>query len=141
MSHSGWDRRPVGCGARRAPRGEEPSMERRRPAREAAPPDDAGAAVAEAWRQHRRHVLDVAFRMLGNLAEAEDVVQEAFTRLVRADVDAIDDVGGWLVVVAGRLCLDRLRAGTRHPTAPDDTLGDRPAAGAVTLAGGPAVPF
>ena len=59
--------------------------------------------ISAAWREHRRHLLDIAFRMLGNLAEAEDVVQEAFSRLVVADVDAIDDVGGWLVVVTTRL--------------------------------------
>jgi RNA polymerase sigma-70 factor (ECF subfamily) len=87
--------------------------------------------LGQAWRDHRRHVLDIGFRMLGNLSEAEDVVQEAFARLARADLDQIDDVGGWLVVVASRLCLDRLRSGRRHPTSPEASLGDRPADGAV----------
>ncbi|MGH9008722.1 MAG: sigma-70 family RNA polymerase sigma factor, partial [Acidimicrobiia bacterium] len=82
--------------------------------------------LGQAWRDHRRHVLNIAFRMLGNVGEAEDVVQEAFTRLVRADVDQIDDVGGWLVVVVSRLCLDRLRSDRRHPTSPEASLGDRP---------------
>src|SRR5262249_27307042 len=41
--------------------------------------------VGRAWRDHRRHVLDIAFRMTGSLAEAEDVVQEAFTRLLKVD--------------------------------------------------------
>jgi RNA polymerase sigma-70 factor (ECF subfamily) len=102
---------------------------------------DVDLRVDRAWRDHRRHVLDVAFRMLGNLAEAEDVVQEGYARLVRADIDAIEDVGGWLVVVVSRLCLDRLRSGKRHPTGPDAMLGDRPAAGSTTLAGGPPVPL
>jgi RNA polymerase sigma-70 factor (ECF subfamily) len=87
--------------------------------------------LGRAWREHRRHVLDIGFRMLGNVAEAEDVVQEAFARLTRADLDRIDDVGGWLVVVVSRLCLDRLRSDRRHPTTPDETLGDRPERGAV----------
>jgi RNA polymerase sigma-70 factor (ECF subfamily) len=87
--------------------------------------------LGRAWREHRRHVLDIGFRMLGNLAEAEDAVQEGFARLARADLDQIDDVGGWLVVVVSRLCLDRLRSDRRHPTTPDDTLGDRPERGAV----------
>lgn len=82
--------------------------------------------LGQAWRDHRRHVLDIAFRMLGNVGEAEDVVQDAFARLVRADVDHIDDVGGWLVVVVSRLCLDRLRSDRRHPTALEGSLGDRP---------------
>jgi RNA polymerase sigma-70 factor (ECF subfamily) len=79
-------------------------------------PRPAGAPLDQAWRDHRRRLLDIAFRLLGNLGEAEDAVQEAFTRLVRADVDRIDDVAGWLVVVVSRLCLDRLRAERRHPT-------------------------
>jgi RNA polymerase sigma-70 factor, ECF subfamily len=73
-------------------------------------PRELDLRVGRAWRDHRRHVLDIAFRMLGSISEAEDVVQEAFARLVRADLDEIDDVGGWLVVVVGRLCLDQLRS-------------------------------
>jgi RNA polymerase sigma-70 factor, ECF subfamily len=73
-------------------------------------PRELDLRVGRAWRDHRRHVLDIAFRMLGSLSEAEDVVQEAFARLVRSDLDRIDDVGGWLVVVVGRLCLDQLRS-------------------------------
>jgi RNA polymerase sigma-70 factor (ECF subfamily) len=87
--------------------------------------------LGRAWRDQRRHVLDVAFRMLGNLSEAEDAVQEAFARLVRADVARIDDIGGWLVVVVSRICLDRLRSQRRHPTVPDSAVGDGPAAGAI----------
>jgi RNA polymerase sigma-70 factor (ECF subfamily) len=84
-----------------------------------------------AWREHRRHLLDIGFRMLGNISEAEDAVQEAYARLVRADLDQIDDVGGWLVVVVSRICLDVLRSNRRHPTAPDASLGDWPAAPGV----------
>lgn len=80
-------------------------------------PSDLDARFGRAWREHRRYVLDIAFRMLGNLAEAEDVVQEAFARLLREDIDEIDEVRGWLVVVVSRLCLDRLRAERRHPKA------------------------
>jgi RNA polymerase sigma-70 factor (ECF subfamily) len=87
--------------------------------------------LGQAWRDHHRHVLDIGFRMLGNLGAAEDVVQEAFARLVRADLDQIDNVGGWLVVVVSRLCLDRLRSASRHPTSPQESLGERPADDAV----------
>src|SRR5438093_7123326 len=72
--------------------------------------DANDAAIGEIWRDHRRYILDVAYRMLGTMTEAEDVVQEAFARLLREDVDAIQDVRGWLVVVATRLCLDQLRS-------------------------------
>jgi RNA polymerase sigma-70 factor (ECF subfamily) len=66
--------------------------------------------IADAWHLHHRHLLDIAYRMLGSLSEAEDMVQEAFARLMRVDVDKIDDLRGWLVVVVSRLCLDQLRS-------------------------------
>jgi RNA polymerase sigma-70 factor (ECF subfamily) len=62
------------------------------------------------WREHRGVVLDLAFKLLGSFAAAEDAAQEAFARLLRADIDAIDDVRAWLVVVTTRLCLDDLRS-------------------------------
>src|SRR2546425_12152419 len=66
--------------------------------------------ITAAWAYHRAYVVDLAFRMLGNIHDAEDVVQEAFGRLLAIDVDEIDDVRGWLVVVVSRLCLDQLRS-------------------------------
>ncbi len=68
-----------------------------------------------AWRSHRPYLVNLAYQMLGDVGEAEDVAQEAFLRLARADVTQIDDVRGWLTVVAGRLCLDQVRsARVRH---------------------------
>src|SRR6266566_6401570 len=72
--------------------------------------DEKEPAFDEAWRENRRYLLDVAYRMLGSISEAEDIVQEAFVRLVRADLDGIEDIRGWLVVVVSRLCLDQLRS-------------------------------
>src|SRR5438067_5124362 len=89
-----------------------------------------------AWRDHRRHLLDIAFRVLGNLSDAEDAVQEAFARLAAADIDAIDDVGGWLVVVVSRVCFDRLRRERRHPEAASEeasTTSETDPADRVTL--------
>lgn len=68
------------------------------------------SAVEAAWRSHRPYLVNLAYQMLGDVGEAEDVAQEAFLRLSRSDVDDIDDVRGWLTVVAGRLCLDQLRS-------------------------------
>jgi RNA polymerase sigma-70 factor (ECF subfamily) len=64
--------------------------------------------IDDVWREHRPYLIDLAFRMLGSIQDAEDVVQEAFTRLLRTDLDAIDEVRGWLIVVVSRLCLDQL---------------------------------
>jgi RNA polymerase sigma-70 factor (ECF subfamily) len=70
--------------------------------------DESASTINEIWREHRPFVLSVAYRMLGNIGDAEDVVQEAFTRFLRADVAEINDVRGWLIVVVSRLCLDYL---------------------------------
>ncbi len=73
------------------------------------------ADMTEIWREHHRYLLDVAYRMLGSVSEAEDVVQDGFARLLAVDIEEIEDVRGWLVVAVTRLCLDRLRsARSRH---------------------------
>jgi RNA polymerase sigma-70 factor (ECF subfamily) len=79
-----------------------------------------------AWREHRRYLLDVALHMLGDLGEAEDVVQEAFIRLARTDLDEIDDVRAWLLTVVSRLCLDQLRSARRQRQQPLDDSTDGP---------------
>src|SRR5213082_1640144 len=66
--------------------------------------------VTQAWSEHHGFLLDVAYRLLGSYNEAEDTVQEAFTRLLRTDLDPIEDLRAWLVVVVSRLCLDQLRS-------------------------------
>ncbi len=71
---------------------------------------DSDQRFGEAWDDHHAFVVDLAFRMLGRIGDAEDVAQEAFARLFTADVDSIDDVRAWLVVVSTRLCLDQLRS-------------------------------
>jgi RNA polymerase sigma-70 factor (ECF subfamily) len=74
--------------------------------------------LTDAWRANRRYLLGVAFRMVGNIGDAEDVVQEAFARLLRVDLDEIDDVRGWLIVVVTRLSLNQLNSARhRHGTA------------------------
>jgi RNA polymerase sigma factor (sigma-70 family) len=59
----------------------------------------------------RRQLLNVAYRLLGSLADAEDVVQEAFTRwyaLTPAQRQEIAAPGAWLTTVTSRICLDLL---------------------------------
>ncbi|MDQ3693286.1 MAG: RNA polymerase sigma factor SigJ [Chloroflexota bacterium] len=67
-------------------------------------------ALGGIWREHHRFLINVAYRMLGTVSEAEDVVQDAFARLLRVDLAEIKDVRGWLVVAVSRLCLDQLRS-------------------------------
>jgi len=68
------------------------------------------ATISQAYREHRPYLVDLAFRMLGDLGAAEDVVQDAFARLLRADAGEIDDERGWLIVVTSRLALDQIRS-------------------------------
>jgi len=68
------------------------------------------ATISQAYREHRPYLIDLAFRMLGDLGAAEDVVQDAFARLLRADRGDIDDERGWLIVVTSRLALDQIRS-------------------------------
>jgi RNA polymerase sigma-70 factor (ECF subfamily) len=70
---------------------------------------DRSRRVSGLWDEHRRCAFDVSYRLLGSVSEAEDVVQDAYARLLMADLDRIDDVRGWLITVSSRLCIDRLR--------------------------------
>jgi len=66
--------------------------------------------LATEFEALRPQLTRVAYGMLGSLAEAEDIVQEAWLRLGRADRAAIDDLRAWLTTVVGRLALDALDA-------------------------------
>jgi RNA polymerase sigma-70 factor (ECF subfamily) len=66
--------------------------------------------LAQRFDAERGRLRAVAYRMLGSLADSEDAVQEAWVRLARTDAAAIDNHGGWLTTVVGRVCLDMLRA-------------------------------
>lgn len=71
--------------------------------------------LAEDFEQQRPRLLALAYRILGSGADAEDAVQEAWLRLSRQDVDAIDNLPGWLTTVTGRICIDTLRARAARP--------------------------
>jgi RNA polymerase sigma-70 factor (ECF subfamily) len=66
--------------------------------------------IAERFTQSRPRLLRLAYSELGDLGEAEDVVQEAWLRLERTDAEAIENLEGWLTTVVARLALDRLRS-------------------------------
>ncbi|APY90047.1 RNA polymerase subunit sigma-70 [Streptomyces alfalfae] len=83
---------------------------------EAHPAVPAGPLV-DAFESHRDRLRAVAYRVLGSHADAEDVVQEAWLRLSRQDAGAIDNLGGWLTTVVGRISLDVLRSGRTRPEA------------------------
>jgi RNA polymerase sigma-70 factor (ECF subfamily) len=77
--------------------------------------------LTEAWRSHRPYLVNLAYQILGDVGEAEDVVQEAFLRLARTAPGEVADVRGWLTVVTGRLCLDQVRSARARREYPGDT--------------------
>jgi RNA polymerase sigma factor (sigma-70 family) len=66
--------------------------------------------LAGQFEANRTHLRRVAFRMLGSHSEADDAVQEAWLRLSRSDTSGVENLGGWLTTVVGRVCLDMLRS-------------------------------
>jgi RNA polymerase sigma-70 factor (ECF subfamily) len=90
----------------------------------------AADARTDAFAAARPRLVRLAYRMLGSVAEAEDVAQDAWLRWQGADTRAIADPTGWLVRTATRLCIDRLRAARtqreayRGPWLPEPLIED-----------------
>jgi RNA polymerase sigma-70 factor (ECF subfamily) len=66
--------------------------------------------LAQQFEEHRPRLRAVASRLLGSGSEADDAVQEAWLRLSRSDADTIENLGGWLTTVVGRVALNMLRS-------------------------------
>ena len=76
--------------------------------------------LTEAFEANRRHLYEVAYRMLGSQAQADDAVQEAWLRVARADVNDVDNLRGWLTTTLARICLDMLRTRKSRREVPID---------------------
>ena len=89
--------------------------------------------AAEEFARARPRLLRLAYSELGDVGEAEDVVQEAWLRLDRVDVTAIENLHGWLTRVVARLALDRLRSARARreryvgPWLPEPLVSEDPA--------------
>ncbi|HEY5237743.1 MAG TPA: sigma factor, partial [Rhizomicrobium sp.] len=62
------------------------------------------------FEQHRAHLLGIAYRMLGEMASAEDIVQETWLRWQKAVRTEIENPRAWLSTITIRLSLDALRS-------------------------------
>src|SRR5262245_47092609 len=65
---------------------------------------------ATVFADHRPRLYGIAYRMLGSKADAEDMLQEAYLRWHRSDLERVQTPEAWLVTIVTRLCIDRLRA-------------------------------
>jgi RNA polymerase sigma-70 factor (ECF subfamily) len=70
----------------------------------------AGEDAAQTFERHRRRLTGLAYRMLGSLAEAEDIVQDAYLRWHKADRSTVADARAYLSSTVARLCLDHLKS-------------------------------
>src|ERR687893_648682 len=87
---------------------------------------DENEFLAKRFEEHRSHLRAVAYRMLGSLSDADDAVQEAWLRLRRSETSGVENLGGWLTKVVGRVCLDMLRSRTSRRVMPlGEPLGTR----------------
>jgi len=66
--------------------------------------------LVERFEAHRSRLRALAYRMLGDVGEADDAVQETWLRLTRTAPAGIENLGGWLTTVAARICLNILRS-------------------------------
>ncbi|MFF0521498.1 RNA polymerase sigma-70 factor [Actinomadura nitritigenes] len=76
--------------------------------------DHATDAATDAFVAHRNLLFTVAYEMLGSAADAEDVLQETWLRWVGVDLDQVKDPRAYLVRIATRQALNRLRTMSRR---------------------------
>jgi RNA polymerase sigma factor (sigma-70 family) len=62
------------------------------------------------WETHRPAIFGVAYRLLGSVADAEDVTQDVWLRAAGADLAKVDDLRAWLVTIAARRSYDILKS-------------------------------
>jgi RNA polymerase sigma-70 factor (ECF subfamily) len=91
--------------------------------------DEDGAA--RLFRRWSGPLLKFSGRMLGNAAEAEEVTQDVFLKLIaRANqYDGRASVASWLFAIAANACRDRLRRSSRRPSVPLDAVAEAPQPG------------
>ena len=85
-------------------------------------------SLTSQFEAHRTHLRAVAHRMLGSYAEADDALQEAWLRVSRADTSEVENLGGWLTTVVGRVCLTMLQSRRSRRETPLELVAEQEAA-------------
>jgi RNA polymerase sigma-70 factor, ECF subfamily len=73
-------------------------------------PDPEAPVRLASFDQHRSLLFSVAYRMLGSVADAEDILQETFIRWQQAPEEEIRSPRAYLVTIASRLCINHLQS-------------------------------
>lgn len=71
---------------------------------------NADSTTLPVFQEHRSLLFGIAYRMLGSVSEAEDMVQETFLRWQRQTISEIKSAKAWLTAAITRLCIDQLRS-------------------------------
>ncbi|HLV72355.1 MAG TPA: sigma-70 family RNA polymerase sigma factor [Vulgatibacteraceae bacterium] len=79
--------------------------------------------LVERFEAARPRLLSLAHRIVGSYHDAEDAVQNAWTRVQAADPGGVSNLDGWFTTVTARLCLDLLRARARRGELPLASAG------------------
>jgi RNA polymerase sigma-70 factor (ECF subfamily) len=84
---------------------------------------------ADVFDRHRGLLFSIAYRMLGSVADAEDMVQEAYVRWQQADRQPVETPRAWLSAVVTRLCLDQIKCARVQRATPLPAALPEPLAG------------
>ncbi len=78
--------------------------------------------LTEQFARSRLRLKALAYRMLGNIADADDALHDSWLRMSKrpVDLEEIENIEGWLTTVVARVCLNKLRA---RKARPEDTVG------------------
>jgi RNA polymerase sigma factor (sigma-70 family) len=94
-------------------------------------------SLAREFEEHRPHLRDVAYRILGSASDADDAVQETWLRLNRTDVSDVLNLRAWLTTVVSRVALNMIESrGTRREdmsAEPPEPAADGPRADGAAL--------
>jgi len=79
---------------------------------------DSPEQTIEIFKEQHRMLFVIAYRLLGSVADAEDIVQEAYLRWLEESPTEVQSPKAYLATVVTRLCIDRLRSASRRRELP-----------------------
>jgi DNA-directed RNA polymerase specialized sigma24 family protein len=75
---------------------------------------NSAEVLAARFEEDRHYLRAVAYRLIGSLGDADDVVQQTWLKIGQADLPDVENLAGWLTTVTARQCIELLRARRRR---------------------------